>query len=138
MDDINSNINITCDMLVHIIKNLIVLSNTSTNVSSDAIRSLLSDLSFDQQSTASSSNQPPSTTSSSGTVKSGNTTHSGFRSILDETDFHLYHPLYLNNQLNHYKSGTSTPSAPDHQPYQQQQQQQPNPRPSTDNINHSK
>jgi hypothetical protein len=137
MDDISSNINITCDMLVHIIKNLIVLSNTSTNVSSDAIKSLLSEISLDHQHSSSSTSTTTLTNSSNAASRNANNSNYGFKSILDETDLHLYHPLYLNNQLNQYNkinNPTSTPmmatptssDVHQHLPH------------STDNNNHSK
>ena len=98
MDDITSNINITCDMLIQIIRNLIILSNTSTNISSAAVTSLLNSV-------------PPSTSSSADTaiihdLASRNST------LMDQCQsINLNNPLYTNSQLNHYrlrnKSSTS-------------------------------
>ena len=45
MDDATSNLNTTCDMLIQIIRHLILLSNVSTNISADAVNSLLRDTS---------------------------------------------------------------------------------------------
>ena len=102
MDDITSNISITCDMLVTIVRNLIVLSNTSTNVSSDAIKSLLNDLTPN--------NSPNTYNNNDNSNSNAASNHFGFKSIVDETDLHLYHPLYLNQQLNHYNKSNSPSS----------------------------
>lgn len=79
MDDVSSNINITCDMLVQIIRNLILLSNTSTNVGPEALKSLLA---------------------SNDAAKSPDS----LKSDLEQYKFHLYHPMYLNNQLSQYNT----------------------------------
>jgi hypothetical protein len=116
MDDITSNINITCDMLIAIVRNLIILTNTSSNISPEAVKALLDDA-------ARSTTTTPTTTAASATAAATNqdaTVHSSSSSspspqtgstslLLDNINqyhYHLYHPLYMNNQLNQYKIGT--------------------------------
>ena len=92
MDDITSNINITCDMLITIIRNLIVLSNTSSNISPNALSYLLQE----------------ATSSPTSTVMP----YSSFDNI-SQYQYHLYHPLYSNNKLNRYQTrSTDSPSKP--------------------------
>jgi hypothetical protein len=119
-------------MLVHIIKNIIVLSNTSTNVSSEAIKLLLSEITLDHSSgSTTTTTLTNNLLSNSASSRNSNNTNNnfGFKAILDETDFHLYHPLYLNNQLNQYSKsgggGNPTSTTVDNQH-------------STENNNHSK
>lgn len=85
MDDITSNINITCDMLIQIIRNLVVLSNTSSNISPAAVSSLLEETS---------NNTLPSMLSNS-------------FDDLSKYQYHLYHPLHNNSQLNQFKMQSS-------------------------------
>ncbi|CAF0867224.1 unnamed protein product [Brachionus calyciflorus] len=80
LDEMSSNINVTCDMLAQIVRNLIVLSNTSTNISPEAVKSLL--------------NETEAKTKESTDINYD----------LDQYKYHLYHPLYLNQQLNQYKT----------------------------------
>ena len=111
MDDLSSNLNITCDMLVTIIKNLIVLSNTSTNVSSDGLKFLLNDLGNLTTTTTTNKNTSITTSTTSSNHNNTNTsklTNSGFKTVIDESDFHLYHPLYLNSQLSQYSNNKPT------------------------------
>lgn len=110
MDELSSNLNITCDMLVTIIKNLIILSNTSTNVSSDAVQSLLKDLSLGHQYHDSLSNYLPNNSKSSNIQSTAATDNVPQTSkTVDESDLHLYHPMYSNQQLNQYKKTNKTP-----------------------------
>lgn len=81
LDELSSNINITCDMLVQIVRNLVILSNTSSNVSAEAVKSLLVE--------NESSNKIDKTDISID---------------LDQYKYHLYHPLYLNQNLNQYST----------------------------------
>ena len=101
MDDITSNINITCDMLIQIIRNLIILSNTSSNISSAAVNSLLNSVPAPSSSSNSSSTETTLVTD----IGSKGTLMDQFQSI------NLNNPLYTNSQLNHYrlrnKSSTS-------------------------------
>jgi hypothetical protein len=99
MDDITSNINITCDMLIQIIRNLIILSNTSSNISSAAVNSLL--------------NAVPSSSSQSSSAETTIITDIGSKATLMDQfqSINLNNPLYTNSQLNHFrlrnKSSTS-------------------------------
>ena len=99
MDDITSNINITCDMLIQIIRNLIILSNTSSNISSAAVNSLL--------------NAVPSSSSQSSSAETTIITDIGSKATLIDQfqSINLNNPLYTNSQLNHFrlrnKSSTS-------------------------------
>jgi len=101
MDDITSNINITCDMLIQIIRNLIILSNTSSNISSAAVNSLLNSV------------PPASTSSRSSSVETAIVTDIGSKATLMDQfqSINLNNPLYTNSQLNHFrlrnKSSTS-------------------------------
>jgi hypothetical protein len=96
MDDITSNINITCDMLIQIIRNLIILSNTSSNISSAAVTSLLNNLPPPPHSTSSShSSAETAIVTDSMTPKSSLTNQ--FQTI------NLDNPIYTNDQLNHFR-----------------------------------
>ena len=86
MDDITSNINITCDMVIQIIRNLVVLSNTSTNISPAAVSSLLEEAT---------NNPLPSILNSD-------------FDDLSKYQYHLYHPLNTNNQLTQFKKNQPT------------------------------
>ncbi len=88
MNECTSNINITCDMLIQIIRNLIILSNISTNISTAAVSSLL--------------NEPNRTNNGASSSSAGDDRSKYFN--LSSEQYHLYHPLYSNNQLNHYKT----------------------------------
>lgn len=90
MDECTSNINITCDMLIQIIRNLIILSNISTNISTAAVSSLLNEP------------NPAANGATSSTHSNGDDRSKYFN--LSSEQYHLYHPLYSNNQLNHYKT----------------------------------
>lgn len=68
-------------MLVQIVRNLVILSNTSSNVSAEAVKSLLVE--------NESSNKIDKTDISID---------------LDQYKYHLYHPLYLNQNLNQYST----------------------------------
>ncbi|RNA27201.1 pleckstrin homology domain-containing family A member 8 [Brachionus plicatilis] len=94
LDELSSNINITCDMLVQIVRNLVILSNTSSNVSAEAVKSLLNE-----------------------TQESKSKDKADISIDLDQYKYHLYHPLYLNQHLNQYntqnfstEASSSTPS----------------------------
>lgn len=89
MDDITSNINITCDMLIQIIRNLVVLSNTSSNISPAAVSSLLEEAS---------NNPLPSILTDS-------------FDDLSKYQYHLYHPLHTNSQLTQFKKNQTSSSA---------------------------
>lgn len=89
MDDITSNINITCDMVIQIIRNVIVLSNTSSNVSQSALASLLEEANL---------NRSPQSTSKPSDFIVDN---------LSQYRYHLYHPLHSNNQLNQYRRNST-------------------------------
>lgn len=68
-------------MLVQIVRNLVILSNTSSNVSVDAVKSLLEETEANKKSDK-----------------------SDISLDLDQYKYHLYHPLYLNQHLNQYTS----------------------------------
>ena len=89
MDDITSSMNVTCDMVTQIIRNVIVLSNTSSNVSPGALASLLED-----------ANQLNISQSSS--TLGGSSNRSPDHHMIDAlTNFqHLHHPMHNNNKLN--------------------------------------
>lgn len=81
-------------MLVQIVRNLVILSNTSSNVSAEAVKSLLNE-----------------------TQESKNKDKADISIDLDQYKYHLYHPLYLNQHLNQYntqnfstEASSSTPS----------------------------
>lgn len=86
MDDITSNINITCDMLIQIIRNLVVLSNTSSNIGPAAVTSLLEEA-------------------------ASNPLTNSFDD-LSKYQYHLYHPLHTNSQLSQFKSSTKQSTSP--------------------------
>lgn len=88
LDEMSSNINVTCDMLVQIVRNLVVLSNTSSNISTEAVKSLLNE-----------------------TETNKSRDSSDISIDLDQYKYHLYHPLYLNQQLNQYKVKNSPMSS---------------------------
>jgi hypothetical protein len=101
MDEITSNINITCDMLIAIVRNLIILTNTSSNISPEAVKALLEDAS-------SSTAQAAATVAPSNGAQAPSSTQTGSSLLLDNINqyhYHLYHPLYTNSQLNQYKIG---------------------------------
>ena len=85
MDDITSNINITCDMVIQIIRNLVVLSNTSSNISPAAVSTLLEEA----------SNNATESILISNAIDD-----------LSKYQYHLYHPLHSNNQLNQLKKNS--------------------------------
>lgn len=91
MDEITSNINITCDMVIQIIRNVIVLSNTSTNVSQSALVSLLEDANLNRSPQATSNSKPSDLIVDN----------------LSQYRYHLYHPLHSNTQLNQYRRNSS-------------------------------
>lgn len=90
MDEITSNINITCDMVIQIIRNVIVLSNTSSNVSPAALASLLEESNLNQS-------QANSTKSTELLVDN-----------LSQYRYHLHHPLNTNSQLNKYRRNSTS------------------------------
>ena len=92
MDEITSNINITCDMLNQIIRNLIVLSNTSSNISPATVASLLEE----------------AQSNSSSTIQNRLI---DFPFENQDHNYHLYHPLHSNNQLNQYRRKSTTMSS---------------------------
>ena len=71
-------------MLVQIVRNLVILSNTSSNVSLDAVKSLLDE-----------------------TETNKKREKSDISLDLDQYKYHLYHPLYLNQHLNQYINKTT-------------------------------
>ena len=91
MDDITSNIHIKCDMLIQIIRNLIILSNTSSNISPAAVTSLL--------------NAVPSSVSSHSSAETTIINDASLKAtVMDQ--FHsinLNNPLYTDSQLNHFR-----------------------------------
>ena len=91
MDEITSNINITCDMVIQIIRNVIVLSNTSSNVSQSALVSLLEDANLNRSPQATSNSKPSDLIVDN----------------LSQYRYHLYHPLHSNTQLNQYRRNSS-------------------------------
>jgi hypothetical protein len=95
MDDVTSNINITCDMLIQIIRNLILLTNVSSNISPEAVNSLLND----------------SNATNSKSTLSNNSSGSDNISLSSYANYNLnlFHPLYLNHNLNQYKTPSSKP-----------------------------
>ncbi len=100
MDDITSSMNITCDMVIQIVRNLIVLSNTSSNVSPGALASLLED-----------ANQLNISQSSSNLGSSLNSNRSPDHVVDNLIQYHLYHPMYTNNQLHRETRRNSTSDA---------------------------
>lgn len=80
-------------MLVQIIRNVIVLSNTSTNVGPEALKSLLNEA---------------NTKLVAGTAATSGVSH------LEQHHhkYHLYHPMYMNNQLTHYNTKSPTKPIP--------------------------
>jgi hypothetical protein len=104
-------------MLLQIIKNLIVLSNTSTNIGQEGVKLLLSELSLASNNNTnavfSTTNSNINLSSNSKTNNNKNPNRTSFKTIVDESDLHLYHPLYLNNELNQYaNTELSKPSDP--------------------------
>jgi hypothetical protein len=98
MDDITSSMNITCDMVIQIIRNLIVLSNTSSNVSPGALASLLED-----------ANQLNISQSSSNLGGSLSANRSPEHIVDNLTQYHLYHPMHTNNLLTQqFRSNSSS------------------------------
>lgn len=87
MDEITANINITCDMVIQIIRNVVVLSNTSSNVSTSALASLLEESNLNQSTSSTSSLKGPDFLGDS----------------LSQYRYHLHHPLNNNKQLNKYR-----------------------------------
>ena len=87
MDEITSNINITCDMVIQIVRNCVVLSNTSTNVSTSALASLLEESNLNHSTSSTSSLKSPDFLGDS----------------LSQYRYHLHHPLHTNSQLNKYR-----------------------------------
>lgn len=97
LDDVSSNINMTCDMLMQIIRNLILVSNTSTNVGPEALKSLLAAASMDSTSSTSGHG-------GGGSPKTPKSASDSLKTDLEQYKYHLYHPMYLNNQLSQYNT----------------------------------
>jgi len=73
-------------MVIQIIRNLVVLSNTSSNISPAAVSTLLEEV----------TNNPAASTLNSNAIDD-----------LSKYQYHLYHPLHSNNQLNQFKKNSS-------------------------------